>query len=603
MEWTLECEEAFGQLKEYLARAPLLSTPREGDQLLLYLAISKWATSSVLVREEEGKQHPVYYTSKALVDAETRYPLMEKWALALITAARKLRPYFQAHQIIVMTDQPLRQVLQKPDASGRLVKWSVELSEFDLSYRPRGAIKAQALADFMVDRAGPREEVQEEQPAGQEDPKRVWLVMVDGSRSEQGSGAGVIIRSPEGVEVSYTVKFEFQLTNNQAEYEAFISGLGLAHALRAERVEIRVDSQLICNQLNDQFQVREEKLELYLKKAKHMVRLFQEVEVKQISRNENYRADMLARMAAIANPKLPKSVPLEVRTSPKDKRQARKLKCRAARYTLLDEVLYHRGFTLPLLRCVNDEEADYVLREIHEGICGNHSGARTLAFKALRQGYFWPTMHQDAKKMAKNCKTCQSFSEVPAQPPEKLTTMTSPWPFAQWGIDLIGPLPKGRGAATHAIVAIDYFTKWIEVGVLSQITERRTTDFIWKNIICRYGISYTIITDNRRQFDNNNFREFCRNLGVDLKFCTPAHPQANGQVEAANKVVKKLLKTRLGEKKGAWVDELPGVLWAYRTTHKTATGETPFALAFGHEAVVPAEIGVGTHRTEYFNEE
>ena len=187
-----------------------------------------------------------------------------------------------------------------------------------------------------------------------------------------------------------------------------------------------------------------------------MVGLFQEVEVKQISRNENYRADMLAKMAAIANPKLPKSVPLEVRTSPsigeeaevmristeeslmdpilayirdgvlpEDKRQARKLKCRAARYTLLDEVLYRRGFTLPLLRCVDDEEADYVLREIHEGICGNHSGARTLAFKALRQGYFWPTMHQDAKKMAKNCKTCQSFSEVPAQPPEKLTTMTS----------------------------------------------------------------------------------------------------------------------------------------------------------------------------------
>ena len=104
MEWTSKCEEAFGQLKEYLARAPLLLTLREGDQLYLYLAVSKWATNSVLVREEEGKQHLVYYTSKALVDAETRYPLMEKWALALITAARKLIPYLQAHPIIVMTD-------------------------------------------------------------------------------------------------------------------------------------------------------------------------------------------------------------------------------------------------------------------------------------------------------------------------------------------------------------------------------------------------------------------------------------------------------------------------------------------------------------------
>ncbi|KAH9698780.1 protein kinase domain-containing protein [Citrus sinensis] len=183
MEWTSECDEAFGQPKEYLARAPLLSTPREGDQLLLYLAISKWATSL----------------------------------------------------IVVMTDQPLRQMLQKPDASGRLVKWSVELSEFDLSYKPRGAVKAQALADFMVDRAERGEEIQEERaieqgkPEGK--PEGVWLVMVDGSYSEQGFGAGVVIRSLEGVEVSYAVKFEFQLTNNQAEYEAFITGLGLAHAL------------------------------------------------------------------------------------------------------------------------------------------------------------------------------------------------------------------------------------------------------------------------------------------------------------------------------------------------------------------------------------
>ena len=112
------------------------------------------------------------------------------------------------------------------------------LSEFDLSYRPRGAIKAQALTDFMVDRTEPGEEIREEQAKEQEKPEGVWLVMVDGSCNEQGSRAGVVIRSPEGVEVSYAVKFEFQLTNNQAEYEAFITGLGLAHALRAERVEI-----------------------------------------------------------------------------------------------------------------------------------------------------------------------------------------------------------------------------------------------------------------------------------------------------------------------------------------------------------------------------
>ena len=200
--------------------------------------------------------------------------------------------------------------------------------------------------------------------------------------------------------------------------------------------------------------------------------------------------------------------------SPENRKQARKLKYRAARYTLLDGLLYHRGFTLPLLRYLDDEEANYVLREIHEGICRNHSRVRTLAFKALRQGYFWPTMHQDAKGIAKNCKVYQSFSYVPVWPPERLTAMSSPWPFSQWGFDLISPLPKGRGAAMHAIAAIDYFIKWVEVEALSQITERKTIDFIQKNIICRYGIPYAIIIDNGKQFDNHNFRKFCQNLGL-----------------------------------------------------------------------------------------
>ena len=124
---------------------------------------------------------------------------------------------------------------------------------------------------------------------------------------------------------------------------------------------------------------------------------------------------------------------------------------------------------------------------------------------------------------------------------------------------MIGPLSKGRGAAAHAIVGIDYFTKWIEVEALSMITEKRMTDFVWRNLV--YGIPCALITDNDKQFDNHNFRDFCQNLGIELKYCSPAHPQSNGQVEAANKIIKRLLKTRLGAKNGTWIDELPGVLW------------------------------------------
>ncbi|KAK3002375.1 hypothetical protein RJ639_022536 [Escallonia herrerae] len=150
-EWTEECQKSFEELKRYLSSPPLLTKPITGEDLFIYLSISEVAVSTVLIREEEGKQRPVYYISKVLQDMETRYPRIDKLALALVTSARKLRPYFQSHTIVVLTDQPLGKVLQNPDVSGRLVNWSVELGEFDIKYQPRTAIKAQALSDFVVE--------------------------------------------------------------------------------------------------------------------------------------------------------------------------------------------------------------------------------------------------------------------------------------------------------------------------------------------------------------------------------------------------------------------------------------------------------------------
>ena len=201
---------------------------------------------------------------------------------------------------------------------------------------------------------------------------------------------------------------------------------------------------------------------------------------------------------------------------PQDKREARKVRYRSNRYLLQGDVLYKRGFTFPLLRCLTLEEGEYVLREIHEGVCGNHSGPRSLAEKALRQGYYWPTMKDDARALVRRCQKCQFFSRIPRRAPEDLNSLISPWPFAQWGIDLIGPLPMGKGQVKYAVVAIDYFTKWAEAEPLATITEKRVTDFVWRSIVCRFGVPHTIITDNGKQFDNTNFWEFCSNLGIKV---------------------------------------------------------------------------------------
>ena len=140
-QWDEKCEEAFTALKPYLSSPPILVSPVEGELLTLYLAVSDFSTSAVLVRDKERVQHPVYYCSRALRGAEERYPKMEKLILALVTAARKLSPYFQAHTIEVPTEYPMKQVLHKPEVSGRLMKWAIELSEFDIRYKPKTAIK------------------------------------------------------------------------------------------------------------------------------------------------------------------------------------------------------------------------------------------------------------------------------------------------------------------------------------------------------------------------------------------------------------------------------------------------------------------------------
>ncbi|KAI5337268.1 hypothetical protein L3X38_016537 [Prunus dulcis] len=272
-------------------------------------------------------------------------------------------------------------------------------------------------------------------------------------------------------------------------------------------------------------------------------------------------------------------------TLPEDKAQARKLRYRSARYTVINDVLYKRGYTTPYLKCPTAEQGEYILREIHSGVCGDHSGSRSLAYKVFRQGYFWPTMHQDANTLVKRCDKCQRFGNVPHIPAEPLTPIVSPWPFAQWGLDLIGPMPQGKGQVKYAVVAVDYFTKWVEAEPLATITAAKIEDFVWTHICCRFGIPYAIITDNGRQFDSELFRQFCTRLKINLFFASPAHPQSNGQVEAINKIVKKLLKRQLDKAKGACPEKLPEALWAIRTSYRTSTGETPFSMAFGSEAV------------------
>lgn len=177
---------------------------------------------------------------------------------------------------------------------------------------------------------------------------------------------------------------------------------------------------------------------------------------------------------------------------PPDKAEAKKLRIRAARFCLINGDLYKRSYSGPYYRCIGPAEGRAALRELHDGECGNHAGGRSLAAKALRAGYYWPTMRRDAIDTVRRCDSCQRHARVSHVPPEKLHNITAPWPFMKWGMDIVGKLPPAPGQLVYMLVLTDYFTKWIEAAPFAQVKESNVVNFVWKNLICRafQGKSY-----------------------------------------------------------------------------------------------------------------
>ena len=228
-----------------------------------------------------------------------------------------------------------------------------------------------------------------------------------------------MLQSPEGDKLTYKVRLQYQATNNEVEYEALLKGLELAKSIEAESILILGDSQLVMGQVNGACEVKEERMKKYLEKVLQLIKKFKEANFVQIPREENMEVDALAKEASANQPMdefdevqyLPSvdiSEVLQVQNEgswmapiiyylkdgilPEGKDEARRLRVRSVRYVLLNDALCKRGFSQPYLRCLSSNEANYVLREVHEEACGNHSGARSLIHKVVRAGYYWPTI-------------------------------------------------------------------------------------------------------------------------------------------------------------------------------------------------------------------
>ncbi|GFZ11448.1 hypothetical protein Acr_22g0008460 [Actinidia rufa] len=367
-----------------------------------------------------------------------------------------------------------------------------------------------------------------------------WIMFVDGSSNQHGCGAGLVIRAPSGEQMEYAIRMGFKATNNEAEYKALLVGL------RVQGDYLAKDARMIT----------------YLGEVKAASAKIRKFKIHQIPREDNKEADALANLASIFEFISNRCIPLEFLANPsigvanqilqtdenptwmdeiiaylqrgilpKDKLQARRLQYRSARFCIFKDELYKRSFSGSLLKCLRPEVAKYVLREIHEGICGNHSGARSLAKKNYSPRIF----------LADHRTGCGFIYKE-----------------------------------------------------MRQVSE---------HLVCRFGIPKVIISDNARQFDNDKFRLFCSGFAISHHFSSPGHPQANGQVEVTNRTILRNLKARLERSKSEWAEDLPSILWAYHTTSRIPTGETPYSLVFGTESVIPVEIGMPNFRTSNFDRE
>ncbi|XP_023638855.1 uncharacterized protein LOC111830605 [Capsella rubella] len=507
-----------------------------------------------------------------------------------------------------------------------MAKWAIELSEYDIEYRSRPSLKSLVLADFIVVLA----------PEIVEDASKIesWTLYVDGSSCNQGSGVRILLRSPTGEVLEQSLKLGFKASNNEAEYEALLAGIRLARGIGIKHIQVFCYSQLVVSQFSGEFDTKNERMSSYLALVRSASAKFDSFSLTKIPRCDNTSADALAALASNANPDLRRSIPIEsidlpsiaqpheinlimndliqmeidpVENEPHDEEappvdwrediklyiqssqvpenrwQARRLKARCANYILADGELLRRSSNGTFLTCVDRDESERIMGAVHEGDGGNHSGGRALALK----------IKKDFEAFAQKCEAYQRHATLKHVPPESLSPVTAPYPFMRWAMDITGPFPPCR-TKRFLLVLTDFFTKWVEAESFNQVKSGDVTGFIWKYIICRHGIPYEIVTDNGSQFTSYLTKRFFRKWHIKLSTSTPRYPKGNGQAEDTNKTILDGIKKRLGRKKGLWADELDGVLWSHRTTPRRATGFSPFALAYGVEAMAPSEVGIPT---------
>ncbi|XP_016199986.1 uncharacterized protein LOC107640993 [Arachis ipaensis] len=459
------------------------------EPLKLYIAASPNTIGCMLAQDDEnGNERVVYYLSRVLTDIETSFPMLR----------------------------------------GRLGKWMLALTEFDLQYVPIKAVKGQVIADFLVDNSNNLNN----QGANVLDIKvDYWKLYFDGSKHKDGAGVGILIISPEGIPSEFLFELKYPYSNNMAEYETLILSLEILIGKGALEVQILGDSQLVLKQLWKEFKCNNEELQKYLATAWKLLTYFRKVSLVHIPRIHNEVANELAQIASryrIGPETLRKLDSIHKILVPADKREAlcigewedndwrkliaeylknpsipvdKKVKLQAINFVLMADELYKKGIDGTLSRCLRQNDKFIALGEVHKGICGTHQAGKKMKWVLYRNHVYWPSMIKDCIEYAKACQECQKHGLIQQIPTSELHSIIKPWPFRGWTLDLSGLIhPSSSKHHKFILVAIDYFKKWVEAVPLIEVAQNEIIDFFEEYIIHRFEISQTLSTDQGTMF-------------------------------------------------------------------------------------------------------
>jgi ribonuclease HI len=439
----------------------------------------------------------------------------------------------------------LGEIIRNCDANGRIVKWSVELGEFDIEFCPRQAIKSQILADFVS------EWTEIHMPAPKERPEH-RIMYFDGALNLEGAGAGVLLISSQGEQLKYVLQIHCKASNNGAEYEALIHGLRIAVSLGIKRLLAFGDSKVVIEQVNKDWDCVKDTMGAYYAEIRKLEGHFEGIEFQHVPRNNNVAADVLSKLGSRRalvpagvfvqdlrkpsiklldpdNPDLPQldqasAPPRDVPMSEmeddwrkpfldfilnqlvlEDKAECERITRRSANYIVIGTDLYRKlASTGVLMKCILRSEGLYLLAEIHGDECGCHAASANLVGKAYRSRFYWPTTMTDAKDLVKRCKGCQSFAKQDHLLAQALRIIPPSWPFAMWDLNSVGPFRTAPGSYRFILVVVDKFTKWIEVRPIAKVTSEEAAKFM-QDITHHFGVPNRIITDLGTTFTGSVF--------------------------------------------------------------------------------------------------